>query len=777
MIFKREDPNLNLTENHFTMHIKQPILVLFAVIAFVLNTYSQPGAGKSIKFNGSSQYVDCGIINLSGSAITLQGWVKVSAFKSASPYISSLIGTEQPGSTALVRFGDATVAANKVQFVLKFGSTFSKLASNSTLNTNTWYHIAATYDGSSMKIYINGILDASMSVSGSFTSYDSFELARNYSNDRILNGEMDEASVFKAALSQSTIREWMCKKINATHPNYASLEGYWPLNEGLGSTTSDLSGNGYNGTITGSPLWKNSGAAIGDASIQTYATSISGLGLAHPNGDSLAVVPMTGNYQGLHIYRVDSAPYVTSAPSGVQYIDTTRYWGVFPVGSMTYDATYFYNGNQTAQGLLCNLSLAKRTDGSAASWAPQIPDTVSYSSQTMTFGNTGRSEIVLAVSQGGPHSFNYNVSEPSCNGLSDGNAQVIVSGGLAPYSYAWSTGSSADTCGSVPTGYVSITITDANNCQSSDSVLVTQPAVIGASANIISATCADTNNGKIILNANGGTGPYSYAWDDPNTSTSSTVSNLFAQVYNVTITDANGCAGSFDFTVGSIGPDPMPFIGNDSTFCEGTVYGITTSGSGGPFTQYQWSNGTTAPILVVNQSGTYSITVSNAAGCSGSASVTLTYVAPVQVTIPATTLGIGQATIDAGAGFAAYLWNTGATTQTITVQQSGNFWVKTLDTNGCKSADTTNVLLAPNGINTISTNGISIYPNPVKDELHINLINGAIQEIQLLDLTGKIVASAKSATTLNLQALTEGVYFVRIYTSDQKTQTFKIQKS
>lgn len=759
------------------MNMMRSIALAFALIGITLSGFSQAGPGKSLKFNGSSQYVDCGIINLTGSAITLQGWVKVTAFKSVSPYISSFIGTEQPGSQAAVRFGDATVAANKVQFVLKFGTSFSKLASNSTLNTNTWYHIACTYDGSTMKIYINGVLDASMSASGSFDSYDTFELARNYGNDRILNGEIDEASVFTTALSQTTIREWMCKKINPLHPNYSALEGYWPLNEGSGTSTADASGNGYTGTLTGTPLWKNSGAAIGDASVQTYATSISGLGLAHPNGDSISINPISGSYQGLHIYRVDSVPYVTTAPSGIQYLDTTRYWGVFPVGTMTYGASYFYNGNPTAQGIVCNLSMAKRTDGSGTTWTQQVPDTVSYTLQSMTFANTGRSEIIMAVGQGGPHSFSYNITEPSCNGLADGNAQVVVSGGLAPYTYDWSTGSTADTCGMVATGYVIVTVTDANSCESIDSVMITEPAVVGASANITAATCADTNNGKIILNANGGTAPYTYTWDDPNNSTTATVNNLYAQIYNVTVTDAHGCAGTFDFTVGSIGPDPMPFIGYDSTLCNGTVYGITASGSGGPFTHYNWSNGNTTPILVVNQGGTYSVTVSNSTGCSGSASVTLTYVAPIQVTIPTTTLGIGQATIDAGAGFAAYLWNTGATTQSITVQQSGSYWVKTTDTNGCKSGDTTNVIMAPNGINTISNNGISIYPNPAQKELNINVSSGSIAEIQIMDLTGKVVAKSKNESIMNIESLPAGMYFVRVSTSDLKVQTFKIQKN
>ncbi len=755
------------------------LILPFLLAFFPLFSLAQAGSGEALKFNGSSNFVECGSINLSGSAITLQTWVKVQAFKTASPFISSLIGTEQGGSQASIRLGDAAVAADKIQFVLQFGTSFSKLASTSSLSTNKWYHIAATYDGSSMKIYINGILDASMGAFGSFSSNDIFEIGRNYANSRILNGEIDEVSVFTSALSESTIREWMCQKINSSHPNYNSLSGYWPLNEGSGTTTDDASTNSNIGTLSGSPIWKASGAAIGDESVQVYTTSPFSIGLSHPDGDSMHITSTAGTFQGVHLYRVDSVPNVTSVPASLQYLDTTRYWGVFPVNTGTYDAAYYYNGNNAAAGLVCSLSFGKRNDNSSIAWSQAIPDSVNYTNQVMQENITGRSEIILAVGQGGPHTFNYTISEPLCNGDNNGFAVANVTGGLSPYSYVWSGGSATDTSDATATGYAYVTVTDANSCVSSDSVFIDEPNILSSNANSTSASCADINNGSITLSTFGGTAPFSYAWSDPNNSTTASINAVYAGNYTVTITDANGCFDSFNYSVGSIGPNPFPFLGNDTILCNGTVLGLTTEPNGGPFVSYNWSNGNTSPILVATGTGVYSVTVTNSTGCSGSDTIFLNYVPPIEVNLGnGPILGIGQAVIDAGAGFNTYQWNTGATTQAITVGQSGSYWVKTTDTNGCKDADTVQVQLAPNGINTIQNQFARIYPNPTQDILKINLINPSveIETVSIMDLTGKIVRTMTAETQYNVADLNTGMYFITLTAVDGKTNQFRFQK-
>lgn len=195
---------------------------------------------RALSFNGSTQYLNAGQFNLSGNALTFEGWVKVNAFKTGFPYISSVLGIEVGDSnSAMLRFGDGNLANNKLQFILSFGSSQVKLNSNTGLNTNTWYHIAATYDGASMKLYINGALDASASSSGNFTANGILYIARNYDNSRALNGSLDEFRVWKKALTPQEILDNKCN-VGASS---TGLEANWKMDEGSGNGALDATSN------------------------------------------------------------------------------------------------------------------------------------------------------------------------------------------------------------------------------------------------------------------------------------------------------------------------------------------------------------------------------------------------------------------------------------------------------------------------------------------------------------------------------------------------------
>lgn len=200
---------------------------------------TSPGP-RSLSFNGSTNYLNAGQFNLSGNALTFEGWVKVNSFKSTFPYISSVLGIEVgDNNSAMLRFGDGNLANNKLQFILSFGSAQVKLNSNTGLSTNTWYHLAATYDGASMKIYINGNLDASSVVTGSFTANGILYLGRNYDNSRTLNGSLDEFRVWKKALTAQEILDNKCN-VAAISPG---LEANWKMDEGSGTGALDATSN------------------------------------------------------------------------------------------------------------------------------------------------------------------------------------------------------------------------------------------------------------------------------------------------------------------------------------------------------------------------------------------------------------------------------------------------------------------------------------------------------------------------------------------------------
>ncbi|PIF43517.1 putative secreted protein (Por secretion system target) [Chryseobacterium sp. 52] len=239
-----------------------------------------PGA-RSLSFNGSTHYLNAGQFNISGNAVTFEGWVKVNAFKTAFPYISSVMGIEVGDSnSAILRFGDGNLANNKLQFILSFGSAQVKLNTATTFSTNTWYHIAATYDGSAMKIYVNGVLDASVPASGNFTANGILYLARNYENARSLNGFLDEFRVWKRALTATEILTNNCN-VPANSP---ALEANWKMNEGSGNGALDATANTHFATLTGmtNTNWRTD-VACTTLSTQDISSEKNQVNYAYPN--------------------------------------------------------------------------------------------------------------------------------------------------------------------------------------------------------------------------------------------------------------------------------------------------------------------------------------------------------------------------------------------------------------------------------------------------------------------------------------------------------------
>src|SRR5262249_15695892 len=132
---------------------------------------------------------------------------------------------------------------------------------------------------------------------------------------------------------------------------------------------------------------------------------------------------------------------------------------------------------------------------------------------------------------------------------------------------------------------------------------------------------------------------------------------------------------------------------------------------------YLWNNGATTRTITVNSSGSFSVQVTDANGCQGASS------APVSVTVstppiasivpngPTTFCSGGSVTLDAGAGFAAYLWTNGATTRTISVNSRGSFRVQVTDANGCQSAASAPVSVTVNTppIASITPNGLTTF--------------------------------------------------------------------
>ena len=130
----------------------------------------------------------------------------------------------------------------------------------------------------------------------------------------------------------------------------------------------------------------------------------------------------------------------------------------------------------------------------------------------------------------------------SCFGGNNGSINLTTTGGVAPYTYAWSTGANTEDISGLTAGLYNVTVTDAQNCVATVGVNVLQPAVINLTFVGVNVTTNGGTNGSIDLSVVGGTTPFTYVWS--NGTTTQDLNNIPAGNYCVTVTDVNGCTAA-----------------------------------------------------------------------------------------------------------------------------------------------------------------------------------------------------------------------------------------
>ena len=269
----------------------------------------------------------------------------------------------------------------------------------------------------------------------------------------------------------------------------------------------------------------------------------------------------------------------------------------------------------------------------------------------------------------------------------------------ANYSWSPSTGLNTTTASSVTASPVSTTIytvtASANGCSASNSITIAvNPTPAGTIASTI-ATCGNSN-GTITVTPTMGTSPYTYSWSTVPAQTTATATSLNSGAYSVTITDHNGCSGTVAGTVQSnssvsLSTSETPENCDKSN---GTAT-VTATGGSGNYT-YTWSNAQTTATATGLAAGIYSVTVSDGV-CPQVASVTVTAnQSPTPGITGNTTICYGSSTtLDAGTGYTAYSWSTGATTETISVTTAATYIVTVTNSFGCTGSASVTTYVTP----------------------------------------------------------------------------------
>ena len=355
------------------------------------------GAGYCLNFDGSTNRVtvpDNNILDLTTTA-TIEAW-----FKPAST------GTPQ----RIVCKGNSSgyelfiSSGGNISFRINFNDTY-RVTSSTTVTTGSWIYAAGTYDGTTMKLFVNGVQEGG-NVSGTTITQNTAVLSiGSQSNgiDAFFNGAIDEVRIWNIARDSIAIRNDMCKKLTGSE---SGLVGYWRFNEDSGIDMSDETSNGFDGTLNGTISGTThdwSGAALGDASAYDYTGDPGTPGDFTENvvigGETFTVTGDGGtDFKGIQIYRVDDISMRTGSSDDSSWTtDPLRYWGakVFGTGSPTYQLVYNYTAHP---GFVIekNLRLVSRDNISDATWSKVTTATLDSTNNTLTAtGQTG-TEYALA---------------------------------------------------------------------------------------------------------------------------------------------------------------------------------------------------------------------------------------------------------------------------------------------------------------------------------------------------------------------------------------------
>lgn len=264
---------------------------------------------------------------------------------------------------------------------------------------------------------------------------------------------------------------------------------------------------------------------------------------------------------------------------------------------------------------------------------------------------------------------------------------VTLDAGAGFSAYQWLPGGQATQTISVATpGAVQLNVTDANGCIASTSVAVTENPVPVPQISGVAGFCVGNTT---TLSAPGGW--TNYTWTGGASNTDLVVSSPGS--YGLTVTDALGCNGSAQITVDAWN-NPAPVISAPTAVCPG---GNALLDAGGPYATYAWTGGSSNATLAINAGGTYSLTVTDANGCTGTTQTTLTEFVVTPPNIPALfSVCEGETQlVDPGNTYTNYLWSDFSDLSTLTVDAAGAYGLTVTDANGCQSSAAFEVTAVP----------------------------------------------------------------------------------
>ncbi|NUQ23090.1 MAG: SprB repeat-containing protein [Saprospiraceae bacterium] len=338
---------------------------------------------------------------------------------------------------------------------------------------------------------------------------------------------------------------------------------------------------------------------------------------------------------------------------------------------------------------------------------------------------------------------------PACTGQTNGQITVSANGGTGTLYFEWSSGDITPQIQNLGAGDYSITVTDDNGCQVSQTITLTDAVALTVlGTTITQPLCYNGADGSASITVQGGAGPYNYAWNDDNNQTTQTALNLGIGDYSVTVSDANGCSLVYDLTVTTAAQQIIINSNLGQPSCDGATNGqiaVSAQGGAGGFV-YLWENGQSTNTLSGLAPGIYAVTATDAQGCSQSASFVMLEGQPFEIDLgPSdTSLCFGEVMfVDFSDLNYSVNWTSfaGFTSNdpSIFLENADIYYLEVTNPAGCTARDTITIQTAPTPFNAFFVVATDVILNeevrvveaswPIPDEVNWYFDNNAVEFI------------------------------------------------
>ncbi len=483
-------------------------------------------------------------------------------------------------------------------------------------------------------------------------------------------------------------------------------------------TTADISNLSHNFTVT----IQDNNCPFNGSQIYSFSIIVTGITISTTSTDAncgasngtatVQIIYGIGPYIYQWLPNVGNKGFQNGLQAGTYTINVTS-----AVGCIATSTTSIGSGSAPGNVLMSssNVSCFAGSDGTATANANGGTQPYSYlwsngeTTATATNLQSGTYNVMVTTANGCTTTASVAIAEPAtamsfsasqinllCNGQNNGSASIVISGGTAPFTYAWNTTpvETSATINNLNAGNYSVIVTDKKGCSVNSNFTITEPSALIANTSVLkNVSCNGLSDGSASVVVAGGTGTYNYTWNTNPIQNNQTTTNLSQGNYVVTITDANNCIATSSVTITQ--PTVLTVSANGTAVsCYGVCDGKAFANVGGGTSPYIYN---WLPAGFNNSSinnlcaGTYSIIVTDANGCTKNSTFAITSPTPIITSATgSTTICFGSsATISASAtggnGGYIYNWNgVGAgATQNVNPSVATTYSVIATDVNGC----------------------------------------------------------------------------------------------